>query len=89
MSYVFASTTTGSARWCGGASSGLLTDPTQLGAIVNFLVVTDGGVNTADDTANGRLIVQLLVAPTSPVEFITVTLVRAGEGLLDVLEGWS
>jgi phage tail sheath protein FI len=67
----------------------LLTALTQLGAIVNFQVVTDGGVNTADDIANGRFIVQLLVAPTSPVEFITVTLVRAGEGLLDVLEGSS
>ena len=76
-----------SARWCAGASSGCSPTLTQLGALVNFLVVTDGGVNTADDTANGRLIVQLLVAPTNPVEFITVTLVRAGEGLLDVLEG--
>ena len=80
-------TPTASARWCAGASSGLLTALTQLGAIVNFQVVTDGGVNTPDDIANGRLIVQLLVAPTNPVEFITVTLVRAGEGLLDVLEG--
>lgn len=65
----------------------LLTVLGQLGAIVNFQVVMDGGVNTADDIANGRFIVQLLVAPTNPVEFITVTLVRAGEGLLDVLEG--
>jgi uncharacterized protein len=32
-------------------------------------------------------VVQLQVAPTSPVEFITVTLVRSGEGLLDALEG--
>jgi uncharacterized protein len=64
----------------------LLTELTQLGAIVNFQVVID---DAAEDLANGRLIVKLLVAPTSPVEFITVTLVRAGEGLLDVLEGWS
>jgi hypothetical protein len=63
----------------------LLTELTQLGAMLNFSVVTDCGVNTQNEIANGELIVQLLVAPTSPVEFITVTLVRAGEGLLDVL----
>ena len=59
----------------------------QRGAFLAFQVVTDGGVNTAADMDNGRLIVSLQVAPTSPVEFITVTLVRSGEGLLDVLEG--
>jgi Bacteriophage tail sheath protein len=59
----------------------------QRGAFLAYQVVTDGGVNTAADMDNGRLIVSLQVAPSSPVEFITVSLVRSGEGLLDVLEG--
>lgn len=59
----------------------------SLGALAAFQVVTAGGVNTPDDIDNGRLIVQLQVAPTSPVEFITVSLVRAGESLLDVVVG--
>jgi phage tail sheath protein FI len=89
MPYVFATNTDRFRQMVRRSFEQLLTALTQLGAIVNFQVVTDGGVNTADDIANGRFIVQLLVAPTSPVEFITVTLVRAGEGLLDVLEGSS
>jgi len=89
MPYVFATNTDRFRRMVRRSFEQLLTALAQLGAIVNFQVVTDGGVNTADDIANGRLIVQLLVAPTNPVEFITVTLVRAGEGLLDVLEGSS
>jgi uncharacterized protein len=60
---------------------------TSQGAILAFQVVTAGGVNTPDDIDNGRLIVQLQVAPTSPIEFITVSLVRAGESLLDVVVG--
>jgi len=87
MPYVFATNTDRFRQMVRRSFERLLTALTQLGAIVNFQVVTDGGVNTTDDIANGRLIVKLLVAPTSPVEFITVTLVRAGEGLLDVLEG--
>ena len=59
----------------------------QRGAFVSFQVVTGGGVNTAADMDSGRLIVSLQVAPSSPVEFITVSLVRSGEDLLDVLEG--
>ena len=86
MSYVFATNDDQFRQTVRHSFERLLTELTQLGAIVNFQVVID---DTADDLANGRLIVKLLVAPTSPVEFITVTLVRAGEGLLDVLEGWS
>ncbi len=87
MPYVFATNNDRFRQMVRRSFERLLTVLTQLGAIVNFQVVMDGGVNTADDMANGRFIVQLLVAPTNPVEFITVTLVRAGEGLLDVLEG--
>jgi Bacteriophage tail sheath protein len=54
----------------------------QRGALAAYEIVIDA--SRQDD---GRLVVQLQVAPTSPVEFITVTLVRSGEGLLDVLEG--
>ena len=60
---------------------------TSFGALAAYQVVTDGGVNTAADAANGQLVVTLQVAPTSPVEFITVSLIRAGESLLDVVVG--
>jgi phage tail sheath protein FI len=65
----------------------LLTALQRLGAFVDFQVDTGSGVNTADDIANGRLVVALRVAPTNPIEFITITLVRSGEGLLDVVGG--
>jgi hypothetical protein len=64
----------------------LLSSLSQLGAIVNYQVSVDDG-DTAGEIADGQLLVRLLVAPTDPVEFITVTLLRAGEGLLDALEG--
>jgi hypothetical protein len=54
----------------------------ERGALAAYQIVID-----ASGQDDGRLVVQLQVAPTSPVEFITVTLVRSGEGLLDVLEG--
>jgi phage tail sheath protein FI len=60
---------------------------TARGAVHGFRVVTDGSVNTAEDQDAGRFVVALQVAPTNPVEFITVTLLRSGEDLLDVLEG--
>lgn len=89
MRYVFETNTDRFRQMVQRSFTRLLSALTQAGAIVNFSVVTAGGVNTAEDIAAGRFIVQLLIAPTNPIEFITVTLVRAGEGLLDVLEGWS
>jgi phage tail sheath protein FI len=65
----------------------ILADLAARGAWHDFRVLTDEGVTTADDLDNGRLIIALQVAPTSPVEFITVALVRSGEGLLKVAEG--
>jgi hypothetical protein len=59
----------------------------ERGAVHAFRVLTDGGVNTEEDQANGRFVLTLQIAPSNPVEFITVTLVRSGDGLLDVLEG--
>ena len=63
----------------------LLTTLQRLGAVVAFQVDTGSGVNTAEDLANGRLVVALRVAPTNPIEFITITLVRDTEGLFDVI----
>jgi phage tail sheath protein FI len=63
----------------------ILATLTRLGALAAYQVVTDGGINTQDDMDNGRLIVILQIAPTIPIEFITVTLVKTGEGLLDVV----
>ncbi|WP_405868115.1 hypothetical protein OG407_49695 [Streptomyces sp. NBC_01515] len=42
-------------------------------------------VATADG-GEGAVVVTLQVAPSDPVEFITISLVRSGEGLLDVRE---
>ena len=64
-----------------------LTGLAERGALHAFRVNTDDGVNTAADQEAGRFVVSLQIAPTSPVEFITVTLLRTGEGLLDVVEG--
>ena len=89
MRYVFETNTDRFRQMVRRSFERLLSAMVQAGAIVNYQVVTSGGVNTPEDIANGRLIIQLLIAPTNPIEFITVTLVRAGEGLLDVLEGWS
>ena len=65
----------------------ILEELVRRGALHAYRVETGGGVNTAQDQDEGRFIVILRLAPTSPIEFITVTLVRTGEGLLDVLEG--
>lgn len=37
-----------------------------------------------DPAADAQLVVHLHVAPTSPIEFITVTLLRTGDGLLEI-----
>jgi phage tail sheath protein FI len=57
------------------------------GAISAFQVVTGPEINTQNDFDNGRLLIALKIAPTQPIEFITVVLLRAGEGLLEALEG--
>jgi hypothetical protein len=64
-----------------------LTSLAERGALHAFRVTTEDGLNTPADQEAGRFVVSLQVAPTSPVEFITVTLLRTGEGLLDVVEG--
>jgi Phage tail sheath C-terminal domain len=65
----------------------LLSSLTRQGALAAYQIVTDNGVNTPDEIDNGQLIVSMQIAPTTPIEFITVTLIRAGTGLLDVVVG--
>ena len=89
MRYVFATNSDRFRQMVRRSFERLLTDLARRGALNGFQVITAGAVNTPADIASGRLIVQLLVAPANAVEFITVTLVRAGEGLLNVLEGTS
>jgi hypothetical protein len=64
----------------------LLRDLAARGALAAYEVVTGPEVNTRNDEDNGRFIVALKVAPTLPIGFITVTLLRSGEGLLEILE---
>ena len=47
-----------------------------------FRVVIDNSINTAENLEQGRLIALIQVAPSQPLEFITVQLTRTGEGLL-------
>jgi phage tail sheath protein FI len=63
-----------------------LTVLTERGALNDFEVVTGSEINTPNDFDNGRFLIALKVAPTQPIEFITVVLLRAGEGLLEVIE---
>jgi phage tail sheath protein FI len=56
------------------------------GAVVAFRVVADDSLNTPYEVDNGRLVVAIQVAPTQPVEFITVVLIRSTEDVLSVVE---
>ncbi|MBN1978239.1 MAG: hypothetical protein JW918_12655 [Anaerolineae bacterium] len=47
-----------------------------------FRVVTDASVSTLQDVDQGRFIAKIQVAPSQPMEFITVLLTRVSEGLL-------
>lgn len=51
-----------------------------------FRVVTDGRVNTRQSIDQGRFIAQVQVAPSEPLEFITVQLSRASDGVLLAVE---
>lgn len=57
-----------------------------LGALAAYEVVTGDEINTPNDYDNGRFIIALKVAPTLPIEFITIRLLRSGEGLLEIVE---
>ncbi|GHO87629.1 phage tail sheath C-terminal domain-containing protein [Dictyobacter formicarum] len=58
----------------------------EQGALNAFEVVTGSEVNTINDIYNGRFLIALKVAPTQPIEFITIVLLRAGEDLLETVE---
>jgi hypothetical protein len=47
-----------------------------------FRVVTDDSINTAQSLEQGRFTALIQVAPSQPLEFITVQLTRTGEGRL-------
>ena len=64
----------------------LLSSLVERGALAAFQVVCNDEVNTPNDEFNGRFVVALKVAPTLPVEFITVVMLRSGESLLEVRE---
>jgi hypothetical protein len=52
----------------------------------SYRVVTDKSVNTPESVDAGRFIAQIQVAPSQPMEFITVLLTRVGEDLLQAVE---
>jgi hypothetical protein len=53
----------------------------------SFQVVTDESVNPPQSVDAGRLVAQIQVAPSQPLEFITVLLTRVAEDLLQAREG--
>jgi hypothetical protein len=70
----------------------LLTDLFRRGAFAgattaeSFRVVTSGAINTKADRDNGRFFVELRVAPSLPLKFLTIRLTQNGERF-NVLEG--
>lgn len=51
----------------------------------SFRVIVDDSVNPPQSVEQGRLVAVIQVAPSQPMEFITVQLVRSGEGELLVV----
>jgi hypothetical protein len=51
-----------------------------------FLVIADETVNPPDSVAQGRMVVELWIAPSLPLRFLTVRLVQFGGQLLTVEE---
>jgi phage tail sheath protein FI len=86
MQYVFESNNERFRRQVRGSFERALARLVDRGALAAYQVVADEGLNTQNDIDNGRFLIALKVAPVAPVEFITVTLLRSGEGLLDVVE---
>jgi hypothetical protein len=86
MQYVFETNNERFRQRVQGAFEATLGAIVASGGLVAFQVVTDDSINTPNDRDSGRFLVALKVAPTLPIEFITVVLLRAGEGLLDTQE---
>lgn len=51
-----------------------------------FRVVTGSSINTQQSIEQGQFIAQIQVAPSQPMEFMTVLLLRQNEGLLQAME---
>jgi hypothetical protein len=64
----------------------ILTQILERGGLQAFQVVTNEEINTQNDYDNGRFIIALKVAPTLPIEFITITMLRSGDDVLTILE---
>lgn len=58
----------------------------ERGGLQAFQVVTNEEINTPNDYDNGRFLIALKVAPTLPIEFITITMLRSGNDALSILE---
>ena len=59
----------------------------ERGGLQAFQVVTNAEINTQNDYDNGRFLIALKVAPTLPIEFITITMLRSGDDAIAVLGG--
>jgi phage tail sheath protein FI len=86
MRYVFESNTERFRQRVQASFESTLNTLVARGGIIAFEVVTDESINTPNDFDNGRFLIALKVAPTLPIEFITVILLRSGEDLLNVIE---
>lgn len=58
----------------------------EQGGIRAYQVVTGPELNTQNDYDNGRFLVALKVAPTLPIEFITIIMLRSGDDGIDIIE---
>lgn len=84
--YVFENNTPRFRQTVQAAFERTLTGLARRGALAAFEVSTGPEYNSENDEFNGRLIVAIKVAPTNPIEFITVVMLRAGDSLLEILE---
>jgi hypothetical protein len=57
----------------------------RTGSLAGFVVDTSDSLNTFERVERGQFIIEIKVALTYPVEYITITLLRTGDNLLDVL----
>jgi uncharacterized protein len=65
----------------------ILTRILERGGLQAFQVVTNEEINTRNDYDNGRFLIALKVAPTLPIEYITITMLRSGDDAIAVLGG--
>jgi phage tail sheath protein FI len=86
--FVFQSNTTGLRYAVQRRFQDILANLFMLGAFAGdtqdegFRVVTDSSVNLPETVDQGRFIVELRVAPSLPLEFLTVRLVQTGGEIL-------